>query len=118
MPDRERPSLMLPATDEGAPLTLILEMLRGIDRQLESQNSAATKDREVLHDIASRVDRIERNQLERKVRELAEKVDSLESERDQRRGVTLAAEWIGRFGTPIILLIASIVTAIVYFRTH
>jgi len=104
--------------DEEASLSLILEMLRGINQQLDSQNSAATADRAVLNDIAIRVDRIERNQLERKVKDLETKVDTLESERDERRGVTKAAEWISKFGPSIILLIASIVGAIVFTRSR
>jgi tRNA A37 N6-isopentenylltransferase MiaA len=109
---------MAPIGEEEASIVVVLEMLRGINDQLESQNAAATSDREVLHDIAVRVDRIERNQLERKVKELADKVDSLESERDQRRGITQAAEWIAKFGPSIILLIAAIVGWVAYARTH
>jgi hypothetical protein len=108
----------LPKDDDAASLSLIMQMLRGIDGRFESQNAASAKDREVLHDIVLRVDRIERNQLERKVKELAGKVDVLESDRDQRRGVTIAAEWIGKFGPSIILLLASIVGFVAYIRAR
>lgn len=118
MTDRRRPSLMTPTTDEEASLALVLEMLRGIDKRLASQDAASTEDRKVLHDIVLRVDRIERNQLERKVKELEEAVDDLQSDRDRRVGATQAAEWVGRFGPSLILLIAAIVSAVVYVRAH
>lgn len=109
---------MVPQGDDPASLSLILEMLRGINERLDSQNVASTQDREMLHGIALRLDRIERNQLERKVKELEEKVDTLESERDQRRGVTVAFEWVSRFGPSIVMLIAAIVAAVVYARAR
>lgn len=107
---------MAPMGDDEASISLVLEMLRGIDGRLASQDAASAEDRKVLHDIVLRVDRIERNQLERKVRELEEAVDALQAERDQRRGVTLAAEWVAKFGPSLILLIAAIVGAVVFLK--
>src|SRR5690349_9727579 len=118
MPDRRPPRLMAPMGEEEASLAGGVGMRRGSNDQLASQNAAASADREVLHDIGLRVDRSERNQLERKVKALAEKVDDLESDRDPRRGVTMAAEWVGKFGPSIILLIASVVSPVVYIRGH
>jgi uncharacterized protein YoxC len=109
---------MTPTSDEDASLSVVLEMLRGIDGRLQSQDAASTEDRKLLHDIVLRVDRIERNQLERKVKDLEQAVDDLQSDRDRRRGITMAAEWVGKFGPSIILLIAAAVSATVYFRGH
>lgn len=109
---------MMPIDDDGASLQLILDQLRSIDTRLQSQDAAAAQDRQMLHDMNLRLDRIERNQLERKVRELEQEVDSLKSDRDQRVGATKAAEWLSRFGPSIILLVASVVAAVVFFRGH
>lgn len=103
-----RGSVMVPMGEEPATLALILEALRGLDERIQSQNLAAVKDREMLHDMHIRVVQIESNQLQRKVDDLMQKVDDLESERDRRVGMVSAAEWTTKVGPWLATIIAAL----------
>lgn len=115
MPNRP-PSLMVPQGEEAASLSLIMEMLRGLSDQLSSQNSAAAADRKMMHDMHIRLVQIESNQLQRRVEEMAKKIDELESDRDRRAGVIGAAEWVSRFGPWLATVIAVAAAIVAVFR--
>jgi hypothetical protein len=111
-PPPRNPSLLVAQGAEEASLTVIMEMLRGLNESISSQNAAATEDRKLLHEINTRVVQIESNQLQRRVEELAREVQVMRSERDQRRGMVAALEWISKFG-PMLLSIVAIAVGVI-----
>lgn len=112
-------SLMVPQQgDEAAGLSLILEMLRGLSGQIDSQNSASTEDRKLIHDIHMRVVQIESNQLQRRVEEMAKKVDLLEADKNRRQGVVMSAEWAGKFGPYLAAIVAAGAAILAWLRAR
>lgn len=104
-----KPELLMPVTDEHALRQFEIEALRGINDVLKNLRDDAKEDRKLLHDIHTRVIRIESNRISEEVEVLKREVDDLKEEKFRREGALSFGNWLLRYGPIMAGLIGLIV---------
>lgn len=101
MPERNRPDLLMPVTDDHAARLIEIEALRQITDNLKGLRDEIKEARGDVSDVRERVIRIEAGQLDRQVEtnttaigKLAERIDALERDKDRRDGAVSGLEWV------------------------
>lgn len=97
----ERPRLMMETDDENATRRFFVEALRANTSVMEGLRDEMREDRKLLHDIHTRVVKIESNRLDSvvaanatKIEQLDKRVDLLERDKDRRDGAMSGFDWM------------------------
>jgi polyhydroxyalkanoate synthesis regulator phasin len=120
MPDRQRPELLMPVSDEGAALQFFVEAmkqntstLQQVGRTMQGMQEEQKETLKLVHDTRERIIRIESNSINAEVAELKRDVAELKNDKLRREGAGRLASGAIRNGPIVISLLIGLVTIIV-----
>lgn len=119
MPDRERPGMMMPVSDEGAALQFFVEamkqntaVLQQVSKAMQGVQDEQKETLKLVHDTRERVIRIEQNNMNAQISDLEKEVAELRDDKLRREGASNLATGTLRNGPIIVTLVAALVLVI------
>jgi hypothetical protein len=120
MPDRERPTMMMPVSDEGAALQFFVEAMKAntaalqqVGKTMQGMQEEQKETLRLVHDTRERVIKIESASISADIVDLKREVDELKEDKLRREGAVGLASGALRNGPTIITVLAAMIVVIV-----